>query len=109
MPSPLELRFSIEGRPGVLRAADLVVALGLLVVLENSAGYRQWPQPSQKEMVRCLARDTTAGPILFRRPSATDAPSGPRAPDQLIPITALCIAQGSYTRGSIQDLKGIVV
>ena len=26
-----------------------------------------WPQPSQREMVRCLARDTTAGPILFRR------------------------------------------
>ena len=23
------------------------------------------PQPSQREMVRCLARDTTVGPILF--------------------------------------------
>ena len=67
VPSPLELRFSIDGRPGVLRAADITAALGLPVVLANSAGYRQWPQPSQREMVHCLARDTTAGPILFRR------------------------------------------
>ena len=67
VPSRLELRFSIDGRPGVLRAADITAALGLPAALVNSAGYRDWPQPSQREMVRCLARDTTAGPILFRR------------------------------------------
>ena len=33
----------------------------------NSGGYRDWPQPTQREMVRILARDTTAGPVLFRR------------------------------------------
>ena len=66
MLSPLELRFSIDGHPGLLRAADITAALGLPIALANSAGYRQWPQPSQREMVRCLARDTTAGPILFR-------------------------------------------
>ena len=65
--SPLELRFSIDCRPGVLCAADITVALGLPTELANSAGYREWPQPSQREMVRCLARDTTEGPILFRR------------------------------------------
>ena len=67
MPNPLELRFSIDGRLGVLRVADITTALGLPVVLENSADYREWPQPSHRDMVRCLARDTTAGPILFRR------------------------------------------
>ena len=67
VPSPLEIRFSINGFPGVLRAIDITVSLGLPVVLANSIGYRQWPQPSQREMVRCLARDTTAWPILFRR------------------------------------------
>ena len=67
VPSPLELRFSIDDRPGVLRAADITAALGLPAALANSAGYREWPQPSHREMVRCLARDTTAGPILFRR------------------------------------------
>ena len=46
VPSPLEIRFSIDGRPGVLRAADIIAALGLPVVLVNSTGYRQWPQPS---------------------------------------------------------------
>ena len=65
--SRLELRFSIDGRPGVLRAADITAALGLPAELANSGGYRDWPQPSQREMVHCLARDTTARPVLFRR------------------------------------------
>ena len=46
VPSPLELRFSIDGRPRVLQAADITAALGLPVELANSAGYREWPQPS---------------------------------------------------------------
>ena len=66
-PSQLQLQFSIDGRPGVLRAADITAALGLPVVLANSTDYRQWPHPSPREMVRSLARDTAAGPILFRR------------------------------------------
>ena len=66
VPSPLELRFSVDGRQGVLQAANITAALGLPVELENSGGYRDWPHPSQREMVRCLARDTTAGPVLFR-------------------------------------------
>ena len=67
VPSPLELRFTIDDRLGVLRAADISAAMGLLAELANSGGYRDWLQPSQREMVRCLARDTTAGPVLFRR------------------------------------------
>ena len=67
VPSPLEIRFSIDGLPRILRAADITAALGLPVVLANSTNYRRWPHPSQREMVRCLARDTTVGPILFRQ------------------------------------------
>ena len=67
VPSPLELRFTIDDRPGVLRAADISAALRLPAELANSGGYRDWPQPSQREMVRCLARDTTVGPVLFHR------------------------------------------
>ena len=66
-PSLLELRFSIDDRPGVLRAVDISAALGLQTVQANSGGYRDWPQPTQWEMVLILARDTTAGPVLFRR------------------------------------------
>ena len=66
-PSPLELRFTIDDGPGVLRAADISAALGLPVELANSGGYQDWPQPSQREMVRCVVQDTTAGPVLFRR------------------------------------------
>ena len=66
-PSPLELRFTIDDRPGVLRAVDISAALGLQIPQANSEGYRDWPHPPQREMVRILARDTTAGLVLFRR------------------------------------------
>ena len=64
---PLELQFSIDDRPGVLTAADISAALGLHIPPANSEGYRAWAHPPQLEMVRILARDTTAGPVLFRR------------------------------------------
>ena len=67
VPSPLELQFTIDDRPGVLRAADISSALGLQIPQANSRGYRDWPHPPQREMVRILARDTTAGPVLLRR------------------------------------------
>ena len=67
VPSSLELRFSIDGRSGVLRAGDIIAALGLPVALENSTDYWKWPRPSHQEMVHCLARDIMAGPILFHR------------------------------------------
>ena len=37
----MQLHFSIDGRPGIRRASDITAALGLLVVLANSADYRQ--------------------------------------------------------------------
>ena len=40
VPSPLELRFSVDGRPGVLRATNITTALGLPAELANSGGYR---------------------------------------------------------------------
>ena len=64
---PLELQFSIDDRTGVLRAADISAALGLRIPPANSEGYRAWAHPPQGEMVRILALDTTAGPVLFRR------------------------------------------
>ena len=66
-PSPPELRFTIDDRPRVLRAADISAALGLQTVQANSGAYREWPQQTQREMVRILARETAAGPVLFRR------------------------------------------
>ena len=67
VPSSLELRFTIDDHPGVLRATDISAALGLQIPQANSGGYRDWPHPPQREMVRILARDTTARPVLFRR------------------------------------------
>ena len=62
-----ELQFSIDDCRGVLRAADTSAALGLRIPPANAEGYRDWAHPPQCEMVRSLARDTTAGPVLFRR------------------------------------------
>ena len=46
VPSRLELRFSIDDHSGVLRVEDITTALSLPTALANSAGYRDWPQPS---------------------------------------------------------------
>ena len=85
-PSPLELRFSIDDRPGWLRAADISAALDLPAEQANSGGYRDQPQPAQREMVpssletllqgqyssrgssrlRCFSLITCSGPSYFR-------------------------------------------
>ena len=64
---PLELQFTVDDRPGVLRAAYISTALGLNIPPANLEGYRAWAHPPHREMVRILARDTTTGPVLFRR------------------------------------------
>ena len=65
--SPRELQFSIDDRRGVLRAADISAALGLRIPPANTEGYRDWAHPPHREMVRALAKDTTAGPVFYRR------------------------------------------
>ena len=65
--NPTALHFSIEGRPGILRASDITATFNMLVVLANLAAYRHWPHPSPREMVCLLSGDTTAGTIMFRR------------------------------------------
>ena len=64
---PLELQFSIDDRRGVLRAADISTALGMRIPPANAEGYRAWAHPPHREMVRLLARDSTAGPVFYRR------------------------------------------
>ena len=64
---PLEIQFSIDDRPSVLRPADISAALGLRIPPCNSNGYRAWAHPPHREMVRSLARDATAGLVFYRR------------------------------------------
>ena len=63
----MTLHFSIDGRPGILRASNITAALHLPVVLTKAADYRQWPHPSTREMVRLLSMDAIGGMILFMR------------------------------------------
>ena len=64
---PLEIQFSIDDRPGVLRASDISAALGLRIPPRNSEGYRAWAHSPHREMVRALARGATVGPVFYRR------------------------------------------
>ena len=64
---PRELQFYIDDRRGVLRAADISAAFGLRIPPTNAEGYRDWAHPPHREMVQALARDTTAGPVFYRR------------------------------------------
>ena len=66
--NPTAIQFSIDGgRPGILRASDITAVLHLPVVLANAAGYRLWPHPSTREMVRLLSMDASGGSVLYRR------------------------------------------
>ena len=66
-PNPTALHFSIDGREGIIWATDIASTFNLPVVLTNSIEYRKWSHPSPREMVRILARDTSAEPILLKR------------------------------------------
>ena len=48
---PLELQFSIDDRPDVLRAADISAALGLRIPPANAEGYQAPAHPPHREMV----------------------------------------------------------
>ena len=61
------MSFSVDDRPGVLRAAGISAALGLRIPPRNAEGYRDWAHPPHREMVRALAKDATAGPVFYRR------------------------------------------
>ena len=99
VPSRWDLRFSIDGHPGVLRAVDITAAMGLPADLENSGGYRDWPQPSQREMVRCLARDTTVGPVLFHK----QLPPQMLLVDHLLRTSLFPLQHYVQRRGAIQE------
>ena len=64
---PLEIHFRIDDRPGVLSPAVISAALRLRIPQRNAEGYRDWTSPPPVTMVRVLARDVTAGTILYRR------------------------------------------
>ena len=64
---PLEIHFRIDDRRGVLSPAVISAALRLRIPPRNAEGYRDWAHPPPRAMVRALARDATAGPVLYRR------------------------------------------
>ena len=106
----LVLQFTIDDRPGVLRAADISAALGLHIPPAYSEGYRAWAHPPQQEMVRILARNITAGPVLFRRQLSPQMLLVDHLfRTSLFPLQHYVQRMGGYLGGSLQDLRGILV
>ena len=57
---PLELQFSIDDRPSVLRAADISAASGQRIPPRNSEGYRAWAHPPQREKDHLMNHSTSS-------------------------------------------------
>ena len=104
VPSRLELRFSIDGRPGVLQAADITAAMGLLAELENFEDIEIGPS-NHKERWSAVSLE-----ILQRDPYSSAGSFRHRCSLWTTWLrTSLFPLQGSYTRGSVPDLRGILV
>ena len=58
---PTALHFTIDCRQGLLRAADIATSFQLPVALANSTNFRQWHNPSPREIVWVLSRNTCVG------------------------------------------------
>ena len=107
---PLEIHFRIDDRSGVLSPAVISAALRLRIPPRNAEGYRDWAHPPQREMVRALARDATAGPVLYRR----QLPPHMLLIDHLLrtclfPLQHLCAVEGTHYGGIVPDLGQFLV
>ena len=101
---PIAIQFSIDGRPRILRATDIVATFGLPVVLANYVDYRQWSHPSPREMVRLLSRHTSAGVYPVQATTSPEhAPHRSHLLVQPIPASAPRAEERSHSRGSVPD------
>ena len=96
---PTALHFTIDGRHGVLRAADIAEAFQFPVALANSTDFKQWPHPSPREMDQVLSRNTSTGLILFRR----QLPSGMLFVDHVLQSNLFPLQHVVQRRGAILE------
>ena len=109
-PNPTAIHFSIDGRPGILRATDIAATFNLSVVLANSVDYKQWLHPSIREMVRLLSLDMTAGTILFRRQLPLDMLLIDHVlRSNLFPLQAHSTKERIHFGGSLPYFRGVLV
>ena len=65
--SPTAIRFSIDGRQGILEARHIAEALYIPFQPEDLEQFRQWSTISQRNMVRILSRGTSGDTCLLRK------------------------------------------
>ena len=63
----IAIRFSIDGRQGILEARHIAEALHIPFQPEDPEQFRQWTSTSQGNMVRILSRGTSGDTCLLRK------------------------------------------
>ena len=63
----IAIRFSIDGRQGILEARHIAEALHIPFQPEDPEQFRQWTSTSQRNMVRILSRGTSGDTCLLRK------------------------------------------
>ena len=63
----IAIRFSIDGRQGILEARHIAKALHIPFQPEDLKQFRQWTSTSQRNMVRILSRGTFGDTCLLRK------------------------------------------
>ncbi|RVW61764.1 hypothetical protein CK203_064861 [Vitis vinifera] len=63
----ITIRFSIDGRQGILEARHIAEALHIPFQPEDLEQFRQWTSTSQRNMVRILSRGTSGDTCLLRK------------------------------------------
>ncbi|KAL6329836.1 hypothetical protein AAG906_037549 [Vitis piasezkii] len=63
--SPTMIHFSIDGRPSVLEAKQIVKALRIPFEPKDPCSFRQWFPVSQRDMVHILSKGTSTDSVLL--------------------------------------------
>ena len=99
--SPLELRFSIDDCPGVLRTANISAMLGLQIRRPIQRLSRLGPPTSAGDGSHSGPRHYSRTSALQEAVPASDAPSRSLDEDQPFPAAALCTTEGGHPGGSL--------
>ena len=65
--SSTTIRFSIDGRQGILEARHIAETLHIPFQPEDLEQFRQWTSTSQRNMVRILSQGTSGDTCLLRK------------------------------------------
>ena len=97
--SSTAIRFSIDGRQGILEARHIAETLHIPFQPEDLEQFRQWTSTSQRNMVRILSQGTSGDTCLLRK----ELPSEMLLVDVLLRSNIFPLQHSVQRRGPILD------